>query len=283
MPARRIASAIALARACARGRRLRLRRQRRPDRRAERLSGAVPRIRGRPALRRRASLPAPGSLARGNRSERRSNRRSRSAAVVSSSSRAARRRGSTPSSSRRRGVSSRPERVDAIVGGASVVARDLAHRYPDVPFVTTFWDEQEVTLRRPAANLFRFQPDYAQEAAGLGTYAYRTLGLAPRRGARRRPDGRVGRRCRVHRRVLLARRQGRREPLPPALRSRPRPSSTTLASPAPTAWPLSSTSSTRRAMSSGRSQPRSTTPRASCSSGATPSRTSSSCRPSGRS
>ena len=68
------------------------------------------------------------------------------------------------------------EKVDAIVGGASVVARDLAHRYPDVPFVATFWDEQEVTLRRPAANLFRFQPDYAQQAAGFGTYAYRTLG-----------------------------------------------------------------------------------------------------------
>ena len=68
------------------------------------------------------------------------------------------------------------EQVDAIVGGASVVARDLARRYPDVPFVSTFWNEQEVTLRRPASNVFRFSPDHAQQAAGLGTYAYRELG-----------------------------------------------------------------------------------------------------------
>jgi branched-chain amino acid transport system substrate-binding protein len=68
------------------------------------------------------------------------------------------------------------EDVDAVVGGASVVARDLARRYPDVPFVSAFSNEQEVTLRSPARNLFRFSPDYAQDAAGLGAYAYRKLG-----------------------------------------------------------------------------------------------------------
>ena len=68
------------------------------------------------------------------------------------------------------------ERVDAVVGGASVVTRDLARRYPDVPFVTTVWDDQEITLRRPAANLVRFTPDFAQQAAGLGAYAYKQLG-----------------------------------------------------------------------------------------------------------
>lgn len=68
------------------------------------------------------------------------------------------------------------EQVDAIVGGASVVTRDLAHRYPEVPFVTTFWDEQEETLRQRAPNLARFNPDHAQQAAGLGAYAYRQLG-----------------------------------------------------------------------------------------------------------
>jgi branched-chain amino acid transport system substrate-binding protein len=68
------------------------------------------------------------------------------------------------------------EDVDAVVGGASVVARDLARRYPNVPFVSAFSSEQEVTLRSPARNLFRFSPDYAQDAAGLGAYAYRTLG-----------------------------------------------------------------------------------------------------------
>lgn len=68
------------------------------------------------------------------------------------------------------------EHVDVIVGGATVAARDLARRYPDVPFISTFWNEQEVTLRRPSSNLFRFGPDYGQNAAGLGSYAYRTLG-----------------------------------------------------------------------------------------------------------
>jgi branched-chain amino acid transport system substrate-binding protein len=63
-----------------------------------------------------------------------------------------------------------------VVGGASVAARDLARRYPDTVFVSTFWDEQEITLRRPAPNLFRFSPDYGQQAAGLGEHAYRTLG-----------------------------------------------------------------------------------------------------------
>ena len=62
------------------------------------------------------------------------------------------------------------------MGGSSVVTRDVAHRYPDAIFVSTFWDEQEVTLRRPAANLFRFTPDYAQQEAGLGAYAYHVLG-----------------------------------------------------------------------------------------------------------
>jgi branched-chain amino acid transport system substrate-binding protein len=68
------------------------------------------------------------------------------------------------------------EHVDVVLGGSSVVTRDLAHRYPDATFVSTWWDEQEVTLRQPATNLFRFTPDYAQQAAGLGAYAYQTLG-----------------------------------------------------------------------------------------------------------
>lgn len=68
------------------------------------------------------------------------------------------------------------EHVDALVGGASVVARDVARRYPEVPFVAVFYADQEVTLRNPAPNLYRFAPDYAQQAAGLGAYAYRTLG-----------------------------------------------------------------------------------------------------------
>ncbi len=68
------------------------------------------------------------------------------------------------------------EKVDAIVGGASVAGREVARLYPDVPFVSVFWNEQEVTLRKPAPNLYRFSPDHAQLVAGLGAYAYRTLG-----------------------------------------------------------------------------------------------------------
>jgi branched-chain amino acid transport system substrate-binding protein len=67
--------------------------------------------------------------------------------------------------------------VDAVIGGASVVTREVARRYPDVPFLAAgvTWD-QEVTLRRPARNLYRFTLDYGQEAAGLGAYAYEKLG-----------------------------------------------------------------------------------------------------------
>lgn len=68
------------------------------------------------------------------------------------------------------------EHVDVVVGGASIVARELARRYPRAVFVSTFWDEQEITMRRPTANLFRFSPDYAQREAGLGAYAYHQLG-----------------------------------------------------------------------------------------------------------
>ncbi len=78
------------------------------------------------------------------------------------------------------------EHVDAVVGGASVVAREVARLYPEVPFMSAFWDEQEVTLRHPAPNLYRFTPDNPQLVAGLGAYAYRTLGW--RRAAVLAPD-----------------------------------------------------------------------------------------------
>ncbi len=68
------------------------------------------------------------------------------------------------------------EHVDAVVGGASIAAREVARLYPDVPFLATFWEEQETTLRRPAPNLYRFTADFGQQAAGLGAYAYNQLG-----------------------------------------------------------------------------------------------------------
>ena len=68
------------------------------------------------------------------------------------------------------------EHVDAVVGGSSVVIREVARLYPEVPFVATFWDDQEITLRRPAPNLYRFTIDSAQKVAGLGRHAYEELG-----------------------------------------------------------------------------------------------------------
>ena len=82
-----------------------------PDRRAHRLPGAVPRLRGRPTLRApscRSSVAAPDSLGRLQATGSTAIEDGRSAA--SSWSVAARRPGSTPSSSRRRGDSSKRKR-----------------------------------------------------------------------------------------------------------------------------------------------------------------------------
>ena len=72
------------------------------------------------------------------------------------------------------------EGVDAVVGpmgeADSLVAREVARRYPDVIFIPTLSGAQELTLRRPAPNVFRFDTDEAQDVAGLGSYAYRQLG-----------------------------------------------------------------------------------------------------------
>ena len=73
------------------------------------------------------------------------------------------------------------EHVDVIVAGGFVPAdgiplRELARRYPDVVFVAAASGPREVTLDRPARNLYRVAPDYGQGVAGLATYAYRRLG-----------------------------------------------------------------------------------------------------------
>ncbi len=73
------------------------------------------------------------------------------------------------------------EHVDVIVAGGFVPAdgiplRELARRYPDVVFVAASSGPREVTLDRPAPNLYRVAPDYGQGVAGLATYAYRRLG-----------------------------------------------------------------------------------------------------------
>lgn len=72
------------------------------------------------------------------------------------------------------------EGVDAVVGPSgesdSLVFRELARKYPEVAFVPAWSGAQELTLRHPAANVYRFDTDEAQDVAGLGSYAYRQLG-----------------------------------------------------------------------------------------------------------
>jgi len=73
------------------------------------------------------------------------------------------------------------EHVDAVVEGGffsvdGIPLRELAGRYPDVVFVAAASGPREVTLDRPARNLYRVAPDYGQGVAGLATYAYRRLG-----------------------------------------------------------------------------------------------------------
>jgi branched-chain amino acid transport system substrate-binding protein len=72
------------------------------------------------------------------------------------------------------------EGVDAVVGAGgesdSLVFRELARKYPDVAFIPTWSGAQGLTLRHPAANVYRFDTDEAQDVAGLGSYAYEKLG-----------------------------------------------------------------------------------------------------------
>jgi branched-chain amino acid transport system substrate-binding protein len=72
------------------------------------------------------------------------------------------------------------DHVDAVVGAFGwsdgMVFRELARRYPTVPFVLAGSFAREATTHAPAPNLYRFTPDIEQEQAGLATYAYKTLG-----------------------------------------------------------------------------------------------------------
>jgi ABC-type branched-subunit amino acid transport system substrate-binding protein len=73
------------------------------------------------------------------------------------------------------------ERVDIVVAGGPVALdglalRELARRYPQVPFIVAANGPREVTLQRPAPNLYRVAADYGQGVAGLATYAFRRLG-----------------------------------------------------------------------------------------------------------
>jgi branched-chain amino acid transport system substrate-binding protein len=64
------------------------------------------------------------------------------------------------------------EHVDVLIGPMAE-SEGLIVR---VAFVLPQSRVQEVTLRDPAPNVFRFHPDNAQQTAGLGSYAYHSLG-----------------------------------------------------------------------------------------------------------
>ena len=72
------------------------------------------------------------------------------------------------------------ERVDVIVAGTigpdEVIVREVARRYPHVLFVPVVRGPREVTLHRPAPNLYRFAADHGQGVAGLAHHAYHALG-----------------------------------------------------------------------------------------------------------
>jgi branched-chain amino acid transport system substrate-binding protein len=73
------------------------------------------------------------------------------------------------------------EHADVVVAGGPfsvdvIPLRDVARRYPDVAFVAAANGPREVTLQRPAANIYRVSADPGQGVAGLATYAYRDLG-----------------------------------------------------------------------------------------------------------
>jgi branched-chain amino acid transport system substrate-binding protein len=73
------------------------------------------------------------------------------------------------------------EHVDVVVAGGpfsvdGIPLRELAGRHPDVAFVAAANGPREVTLQRPAANVYRLAPDFGQGVAGLAAYAYRELG-----------------------------------------------------------------------------------------------------------
>jgi branched-chain amino acid transport system substrate-binding protein len=72
------------------------------------------------------------------------------------------------------------EHVNAVIGpigsGDGIVLRDVARRYPQVPFLLADSIAQEATLDDTQANVFRLTMDAPQRSAGLGTYAFRVLG-----------------------------------------------------------------------------------------------------------
>ncbi len=66
--------------------------------------------------------------------------------------------------------------IGPLLGSEGFAIREYAKRMPGVAFVNGTSAAQATTLRDPAPNFFRFNGDGAQMQAGLGSYAYHTLG-----------------------------------------------------------------------------------------------------------
>ena len=62
--------------------------------------------------------------------------------------------------------------IGPLAGIESIALRDFAKTVPEVTFINGASAAQDATLRAPAENFFRFNPDSMQWIAGLGRYAH---------------------------------------------------------------------------------------------------------------
>ena len=67
--------------------------------------------------------------------------------------------------------------IGPLAGIEGIAIREFAKSVPDVTFVNGASAAQDTTLRAPAENFFRFNPDSMQWVAGLGRYAYEEKGV----------------------------------------------------------------------------------------------------------
>ena len=66
--------------------------------------------------------------------------------------------------------------VGPLSGDEGIAVANYAKEHPDKTFINGIAGAQDATLKVQAPNFFRFHPDGAQWSAGLGDYAYNTLG-----------------------------------------------------------------------------------------------------------
>ena len=67
--------------------------------------------------------------------------------------------------------------IGPLAGIEGIAIREFARSVPEVTFVNGASAAQDATLRAPAENFFRFNPDSMQWIAGLGRYAYEEKGI----------------------------------------------------------------------------------------------------------